>query len=104
MTRSVTEDFRLPFPTKRTLIDRNEVEEYVIPEEKKDLVLRALCPFFPVPSLDEEWLDRHSGKKFRVRDFRVTREGGHNFLVSPYYEHGGGTAIDWVPAGAESTY
>lgn len=101
MTRPLTEDFRLPFPTKPMIIDRIEVEEYVIPEEKKDLVLRALYPFFPVPSLDEERLDMHSGKKFRVREFRVTREGGRNFLVSPYYEDGGGTVIDWVPAEAE---
>jgi hypothetical protein len=36
-------------------------------------------------------------KKFSLREFRVTREGGMNCLVNPYYEEGGGTVIDWVP-------
>jgi len=97
MMRPEAEDFRLPFPTKSLFINGEEVEEYIIPEEKKDLVLKALYLFHPIPSLDEERYDLHSGKRFRVREFRVTREGGHNFLVSPYYEEGGGTVIDWVP-------
>jgi len=97
MRKAPSEDFRLPFPTKPLHINGTEVEEYIIPEEKKDVVLRALYLFHPIPSLDEELFDLHSGKRFRVRQFRVTREGGHNFLVSPYYEEGGGTVIDWVP-------
>jgi hypothetical protein len=98
VTRPSTIDRRLPFSTKPVVVQGIEVEEYVIPDHKKELVLRALYPFFPVPGMDEEWLDIHTDKKFRVREFRVTREGGHNFLVSPYYEEGGGTVIDWVPA------
>ena len=66
-------------------------------DEKKEPVLAALYPFIPKPSLDEERIDLHSGRKFKIRDFRVTREGGMNCLVSPYYEEGGGTVIDWVP-------
>ncbi len=97
MMRPEAEEFRLPFPTKSLFINGEEVEEYIIPEEKKDLVLKALYLFQPVPSLDEERYDLHSGKRFRVREFRVTRESGHNYLVSPYYEEGGGTVIDWVP-------
>ncbi len=92
-----TQEFRLPFPTKAINIHGMEVEEYVIPDEKKEIVLRALYPFHPVPSLDEERIDLHSGKSFKVREFRVTREGGYNCLVSPFYEEGGGTVIDWIP-------
>ena len=73
------------------------MEEYKIPEHKKAEVLKALYIFHPVPSLDEVRCDLHPGRNFRVRQFRVTREGGHNWLVSPYYEEGGGTVIDWVP-------
>ena len=74
------------------------VEEYIIPEDKKADVLKALYLFDQVPSLDEELFDLHEGKLFRVRDFRVTWENGRNFLVSPYYPSSGGTVIDWMPA------
>jgi len=95
--KSIPGDPRLPFPTKPCVINGIEVEEYIIPEEKKEQVLRALYPFFPLPSLDEERYDLHSGRRFKIREFRVTREGNHNWLVSPYYEEGGGTVIDWAP-------
>jgi len=88
----------LPYPTKPLMINDVMIEEYIIPEEEKAAVLQKLYIFDPVPSLDEERFDLHSGRKFKVRDFRVTREDGHNFLVSPYYEEGGGTVIDWMPA------
>lgn len=101
MSLPKTQDFRLPFPTKAIFINGVEIEEYVIPQEKKDVVLRALYPFHPLPSLDEDRIDIHSGKRFKVHEFRVTREGGHNFLVSPFYEEGGGTVIDWVPPDSE---
>ena len=94
-------ELRLPFPTKPLLIHGIEAEEYIIPEEKRALVLRALYMYPPIPSLDEERLDPHSGKKFKIREFRVTRERGRNRLVSPYYEEGGGTAIDWLPVDEE---
>ncbi len=88
---------RLPYPTKPLIINGEELEEYVIPEEKKAEVLRQLYLFRPIPSLEQEFLDLHSGRRFKVRQFRVTRENGFNWLVSPYYEDGGGTVIDWVP-------
>ena len=88
---------RLPFPTKPLIINNIKVEEYIIPDDKKEPVLEALYPFIPKPSMDEERIDLHSGKKFKIREFRVTREGCMNCLVSPYYEEGGGTVIDWVP-------
>jgi hypothetical protein len=90
------DDARLPFPTKPLVINGRTLEEYIIPKEKKESVLKALYPFFPIPSMDEVRLDLHSGKKFKIRDFRVTREGSMNCLVSRYYEEGGGTVIDWV--------
>ena len=97
MIRPANEEPRLPFETKLLTIGGDEIEEYVIPEDKKAEVLQQLYPFDPVPSLDEERVDLHSGKRFRVGDFRVTREAGQNLLVSPFYEDGGGTVIDWMP-------
>jgi hypothetical protein len=88
---------RLPFPTKPLVIQGEEVEEYIIPDEKRAEVLAEMYLGTPVPGLDEERFDLHSGKVFRVREFRVTRERGRNWLVSPYYEEGGGTVIDWMP-------
>jgi len=73
------------------------VEEYIIPDDRKEEVLRQLYLFDPVPSLDEERYDLHEGKTFKVRDFRVVWDNGHNFLVSPYYPSSGGTVIDWMP-------
>jgi hypothetical protein len=89
---------QLPFPTKPLLIDGVEIEEYIIPEERKAEVLNDMYLFHPIPGLDDEMEDIHSGKYFKVRQFRVTRENGHNYLVSPFYEEGGGTVIDWMPA------
>jgi hypothetical protein len=91
-------DSRLPFPTKRLWMNGIEIEEYIIPEDKKAEVLKDMYIFHPLPGLDDEQEDIHSGKRFRVRQFRVTRENGHNYLVSPFYEEGGGTVIDWIPA------
>jgi len=96
--KKTNEEPRLPFPTKPLVIDGVELEEYVIPVEKRAEVLEQLYIFDPVPSLDEERFDLHAERKFFVRDFRVTREEGMNYLVSPYYEEGGGSVIDWMPA------
>ncbi|HEX3044471.1 MAG TPA: hypothetical protein VHY08_06935 [Bacillota bacterium] len=90
------EEPRLPFPTKPLVIIDVELEEYIIPEDKKAEVLNELYLFDPVPALDAVLYDLHSDKNFVVRDFRVIREDGQNWLVSPYYEEGGGTVIDWV--------
>jgi hypothetical protein len=46
-------------------------------------------------------IDIHADKKFRVKDFMVTREGGMNMLVSPYYFESGGSVIDCIPADSE---
>jgi hypothetical protein len=51
----------------------------------------------PVPSLDDVKEDIHTGKRFRVREFLVAREGETNVLASPFYLEAGGTVIDWWP-------
>jgi hypothetical protein len=88
---------KLPYPTRPLEVLGGVVEEYIIPADKKAEVLNQLYPFEPVPGLDEAYFDIHEGKKFRIREFRVTWEGGMNFLVSPYYPSSGGTVIDWMP-------
>ncbi len=90
-------DRKLPYPTRALKVHGASVEEYIIPKEKKAEVLAELYIFTPVPSLDDEFIDLHEGKIFKVREFRVTREGGFNCLVSPYYPRSGGTVIDWFP-------
>lgn len=92
---------RLPFPIRKLEIPSGPIEVYIIPDEKKAAVLKALFPFTPVPSLNEEMIDIHADKKFRVKDFMVTREGGMNMLVSPYYFESGGSVIDCIPADSE---
>ncbi|MBQ7178459.1 MAG: hypothetical protein IJS08_13675 [Victivallales bacterium] len=88
---------RLEYPTETLKMANGcEVERYVIPDEDKEKVLEAVYPFFNVPGLDEERLDVHTGKTFKIRDYIVTREGNCNFLVSPYYAEAGGTVLDWV--------
>jgi len=88
---------KLPYPTRPLRVHGGIVEEYVIPEDKKAEVLKQLYLFTPIPSLVDELLDIHEGKTFKVGDFRVTWENGHNLLVSPYYPKSGGTVIDWMP-------
>ena len=91
---------RLPFPTRPLKVGDDIMEEYVIPDSSRQEVLEQLYLFDPVPALDEELYDLHEGKKFIVRDYRVTWEHGQNWLVSPYYPSSGGTVIDWLPADA----
>ncbi|MBR4220963.1 MAG: hypothetical protein IKR81_07400 [Victivallales bacterium] len=88
---------RLDYPTEKMKMSNGcEVERYIIPEEDRQKVLDALYPFTDKPSLDDERLDLHTNRKFKVRDYIVTREGEGNFLVTPYYAEAGGTVLDWV--------
>jgi hypothetical protein len=88
---------KLPYATCPMYFpDGTSVEEFIIPEEDKGLVLEQLYPFSPVPALTDVVYDLHADKTFAVRDFRVTWEHGMNYLVSPYYPENGGTVIDWV--------
>lgn len=87
----------LPFPLRTVKTERGPIGVYMIPEERKEDVLRQLCIFLPVPALDDLMEDIHAEKKFRVREFMVTREDGMNVLASPFYLESGGTVIDWWP-------
>ena len=90
-------DEKLPYPTKPMYFpDGTSAEEFIIPDEDKELVLAQLYPFSPIPKLTDEVYDLHADKTFIVKDFRVTWEHGMNYLVSPYYPESGGTVIDWM--------
>lgn len=89
---------RLPYPTRPVAAAEGDVDEYLIPDGEKALVLDSLYPFDPIPGLDETMYDLHEEKPFRVGDFRVFRGEDMDLLVSPYYDRSGGTVIDWMPA------
>lgn len=87
---------RLPYPTCPLIFPNGfTVEEFIIPDEDRELVLEQLYPFSPIPKLTDMMIDIHVDREFMVKDFRVTWEHGMNYLVSPYYPEGGGTVIDW---------
>ena len=88
---------RLPYKTRPLFfLNGASVEEFIIPDEDREIVLEQLYPFSPIPKLTDVLYDLHADKTFVVKDFRVTWEHGMNYLVSPYYSEGGGTVIDWV--------
>jgi hypothetical protein len=90
-------DEKLPYPTRPMFFPNGaSVEEFIIPEEDKEIVLEQLYPFSPIPKLTDVVYDLHADKTFTVREFRVTWEHGMNYLVSPYYPESGGTVIDWM--------
>jgi hypothetical protein len=89
-------DERLPYQTRPMYFPNGaSVEEFIIPDEDRELVLEQIYPFSPIPNLTDVMYDIHAEKTFMVKDFRVTWEHGMNFLVSPYYPESGGTVIDW---------
>jgi hypothetical protein len=89
-------DKRLPYQTRPMVFTNGaSVEEFIIPDEDRELVLEQIYPFSPIPKLTDVMYDIHAEKTFMVKDFRVTWEHGMNFLVSPYYPESGGTVIDW---------
>src|SRR5215510_4484469 len=89
-------DEKLPYMTRPLFFSNGtSVEEFIIPEEDKEIVLEELYPFSPIPKLTDVLYDLHADKTFVVKDFRVTWEHGMNYLVSPYYPESGGTVIDW---------
>lgn len=95
----MSEEQVLPYPrVPRTTKHGGTSEEYVIPDEDRASVLDRLYPFDDVPCLDDARIDIHTGQRFVIREFKVVREAGSNYLVSPYYFEGGGTVIDWFPA------
>ena len=73
-----------------------DAQEYVIPEADREDVLRSLYPFMSCPALSDLRFDLHESAFFQVKDYRVIRELGRNFIVSPYYPSSGGMVIDWL--------
>ena len=101
MDDEMTIEEKLPYPTRPLVFpDGTSVEEFVIPDEDKEIVLAQLYPFSPIPKLIDIVYDLHADKTFVVKDFRVTWEQGMNYLVSPYYPESGGTVIDWMDENA----
>lgn len=93
----------LPYSLEERVRDKDGwviSEEYIIPDDQKNIVLAQHYPFEGAPSLDDELLDIHADKAFRVRDYKLVRENGCNLLVSPYYYESGGSVIDWMPMDA----
>jgi len=100
-TRSVKQQWYeapLPFPTRKTRdCYGNEIEEYLIPDESRQEVLNDLYIFENPPKINDVLFDIHEEKPFTVGDYKVMRYDDQNWLVSPYFEHSGGSIIDWVP-------
>ena len=95
----VKESEPLPYPLKPLEMASGPDEEvYDIPEEAKDKVFEELWPFAPCPALDDLRFDLHEQKVFKFRDAQVIRYKGRNLMVSPYYAHTGGMAVDFLPA------
>ena len=89
-------DEKLPYQTRPMYFPNGaSVEEFIIPDEDRELVLEQIYPFSPIPKLTDVMYDIHADKTFIVKEFRVTWEHGMNYLVSPYYAESGGTVIDW---------
>lgn len=93
---------KLPYLTRRLFFsDGSSVEEFIIPDEDRQLVLEQLYPFNPLPKMTDRMIDIHTDKVFTVKEFRVTWEGNMNCLVSPFYAEGGGSVIDWMDEDSE---
>src|SRR5574341_2423191 len=101
MNNEIPIEEKLPYPTRPLVFsDGTSVDEFIIPDEDKEIVLSKLYPFSPIPKLTDVMYDLHADKTFIVKDFRVTWEHGMNYLVSPYYPESGGTVIDWMDENA----
>lgn len=94
----INESEPLPYEIKAVKVAVGpDAQEYIIPEEDKAKVLRDLYPFDNPPSVEDRMFCLHEEKTFRVGDFKVIREDGRNYLVSPFYAKSGGMVIDWMP-------
>ena len=74
-------------------------QEYIIPAEDKEKVLKDLWPLAKdVPGMEDTRFDLHSEKEFLVKDYRVIRCRERNMIVAPDYPHTGGMLVDWMPS------
>ena len=97
LSQLVREEPPLKYPLRpMPMAQGPDAQEYVIPEADKEEVLRNLYPFMECPALTDMRFDLHESAFFQVKDYRVIREMGRNFLVSPYYPSSGGMVIDWL--------
>ena len=88
----------LPYPLKPLKMAYGPDElVYDLPEEAKPGILHDLYPFCPCPALDDLRFDIHEQKCFVFRDAQVIRHKGRNLIVSPFYAHSGGMAVDFMP-------
>ncbi len=88
----------LPYPLKDLHLGDVVIEEYVIPDEARALVLSQLFIFTPVPKLWQWKRDIHTDRVFQVKEYRVLRFNERNWLYGPFVEDEGGSIIDWIPA------
>jgi len=84
---------RLPYPTRPMYFpDGTSVEEFIIPEGDKEIVLEQLYPFSPIPKLTDEVEDLHSGKKILhqrlPRDMGTRHELSCQPILSRKWRHG----------------
>ena len=90
-----SEQFPYPLRTVESKIF-GTVTVYDIPECDKGKMLKLMYPFYPLPKMNGYYFDIHQNEKFKVSDFLIIRDGGKNYLVSPYYPESGGMAVDWL--------
>ena len=94
----VDEAPELPYPRKPlTMAYGPDEEVYDIPEDAKSQVLDDLYPFCPAPLPDSQIFDLHEQKLFVFREAQVIRHKNRNLIVSPFYAHSGGMAVDFLP-------
>lgn len=88
----------LPYETRELKMPAGyeDATEYVIPPDDRKRLLDELYPFHNPPQLNEVVFDIHSERTFTAGDFKIIREDGRNYLVSPYYAESGGMVIDWM--------
>ena len=100
--KALMDSFHLPseqFPYPLKTVESKAfgtLQVYDIPECDKGKMLKLMYPFCPLPKMNGYYLDIHQDEKFRISDFMIIRDGGKNYLVSPYYPESGGMAVDWV--------
>ena len=93
----------LPYPLlPLKMMEGPDAQEYQIPETEREKVFQEQYPFVDCPRMDDIRFDLHEQKRFVVREYRLIRECGRNFIVSPYYPHSGGMVVDWMDEGAEN--
>ena len=62
-----------------------EYFEYIVPEARRQDLLKSIYPFRPVPPPDAAMMDTEAGLEFAMRECRIVRLDGRNYLASPYY-------------------